>query len=219
MSKINITIDGPAAAGKSTIAKIVANHLNYKYLDTGAMYRAVTLYSLNLSESLTESNITDAKINFSESGDVFLNDTNVTKDIRNSEVTNKVSSIASIDFVRDYLVDMQREIAADKGIVMDGRDIGTVVIPDAELKIYLTASPEIRAKRRLIEEEARGNNITLDNLIKEIIARDESDMNREHSPLKKADSAIEVNTDNMTIDEVASAILNYARERINDNVL
>ncbi|OFL46114.1 MULTISPECIES: (d)CMP kinase [Nosocomiicoccus] len=219
MSKINITIDGPAAAGKSTIAKIVANHLNYKYLDTGAMYRAVTLYSLNLSESLTESNITDAKINFSESGDVFLNDTNVTKDIRNSEVTNKVSSIASIDFVRDYLVDMQREIAADKGIVMDGRDIGTVVIPDAELKIYLTASPEIRAKRRLIEEEARGNNITLDNLIKEIIARDESDMNREHSPLKKADSAIEINTDNMTIDEVASAILNYARERINDNVL
>ena len=219
MSKINITIDGPAAAGKSTIAKIVANHLNYKYLDTGAMYRAVTLYSLNLSESLTESNITDAKINFSESGDVFLNDTNVTKDIRNSEVTNKVSSIASIDFVRDYLVDMQREIAADKGIVMDGRDIGTVVIPDAELKIYLTASPEIRAKRRLIEEEARGNNITLDNLIKEIIARDESDMNREHSPLKKAYSAIEINTDNMTIDEVASAILNYARERINDNVL
>lgn len=219
MSKINITIDGPAAAGKSTIAKIVANHLNYKYLDTGAMYRAVTLYSLNLSESLTESNITNAKINFSESGDVFLNDTNVTKDIRNSEVTNKVSSIASIDFVRDYLVDMQREIAADKGIVMDGRDIGTVVIPDAELKIYLTASPEIRAKRRLIEEEARGNNITLDNLIKEIIARDESDMNREHSPLKKADSAIEINTDNMTIDEVASAILNYARERINDNVL
>ncbi|OFS64233.1 (d)CMP kinase [Nosocomiicoccus sp. HMSC09A07] len=219
MSKINITIDGPAAAGKSTIAKIVANHLNYKYLDTGAMYRAVTLYSLNLSESLTESNITDAKINFNESGDVFLNDTNVTKDIRNSEVTNKVSSIASIDFVRDYLVDMQREIAADKGIVMDGRDIGTVVIPDAELKIYLTASPEIRAKRRLIEEEARGNNITLDNLIKEIIARDESDMNREHSPLKKADSAIEINTDNMTIDEVASAILNYARERINDNVL
>lgn len=219
MSKINITIDGPAAAGKSTIAKIVANHLNYKYLDTGAMYRAVTLYSLNLSESLTESNITDAKINFSESGDVFLNDTNVTKDIRNSEVTNKVSSIASIDFVRDFLVDMQREIAADKGIVMDGRDIGTVVIPDAELKIYLTASPEIRAKRRLIEEEARGNNITLDNLIKEIIARDESDMNREHSPLKKADSAIEINTDNMTIDEVASAILNYARERINDNVL
>ena len=219
MSKINITIDGPAAAGKSTIAKIVANHLNYKYLDTGAMYRAVTLYSLNLSESLTESNITDAKINFSESGDVFLNDTNVTKDIRNSEVTKKVSSSASIDFVRDDLVDMQREIAADKGIVMDGRDIGTVVIPDAELKIYLTASPEIRAKRRLIEEEARGNNITLDNLIKEIIARDESDMNREHSPLKKADSAIEINTDNMTIDEVASAILNYARERINDNVL
>ena len=219
MSKINITIDGPAAAGKSTIAKIVANQLNYKYLDTGAMYRAVTLYSLNLSESLTESNITDAKINFSESGDVFLNDKNVTKDIRNSEVTNKVSSIASIDFVRDYLVDMQREIAADKGIVMDGRDIGTVVIPDAELKIYLTASPEIRAKRRLIEEEARGNNITLDNLIKEIIARDESDMNREHSPLKKAESAIEINTDNMTIDEVASAILNYARERINDNVL
>lgn len=219
MSKINITIDGPAAAGKSTIAKIVANHLNYKYLDTGAMYRAVTLYSLNLSESLTKSNITDAKINFSESGDVFLNDTNVSKDIRNSEVTNKVSSIASIDFVRDYLVDMQREIATDKGIVMDGRDIGTVVIPDAELKIYLTASPEIRAKRRLIEEEARGNNITLDNLIKEIIARDESDMNREHSPLKKAESAIEINTDNMTIDEVASAILNYARERINDNVL
>ncbi|WP_040928148.1 (d)CMP kinase [Nosocomiicoccus massiliensis] len=219
MSKINITIDGPAAAGKSTIAKIVANRLNYKYLDTGAMYRAVTLYSLNLSESLTKSNITDAKINFSESGDVFLNDTNVSKDIRNSEVTNKVSSIASIDFVRDYLVDMQREIATDKGIVMDGRDIGTVVIPDAELKIYLTASPEIRAKRRLIEEEARGNNITLDNLIKEIIARDESDMNREHSPLKKAESAIEINTDNMTIDEVASAILNYARERINDNVL
>lgn len=219
MSKINITIDGPAAAGKSTIAKIVANRLNYKYLDTGAMYRAVTLYSLNLSESLTKSNITDAKINFSESGDVFLNDTNVSKDIRNSEVTNKVSSIASIDFVRDYLVDMQREIATDKGIVMDGRDIGTVVIPDAELKIYLTASPEIRAKRRLIEEEARGNNITLDNLIKEIIARDENDMNREHSPLKKAESAIEINTDNMTIDEVASAILNYARERINDNVL
>lgn len=212
MTKINIAIDGPAAAGKSTIAKIVASKLNYKYLDTGAMYRAVTLYALNSDSKLDASNINNITIDFGENGEVFLNEKIVTNEIRSSLVTNNVSKFASLDFVREYLVKLQQQIAHDKGIVMDGRDIGTVVIPDAELKIYLTASPEIRAKRRLIEEEARGNDITLDDLIKEIVARDESDMSRTHSPLRKADSAIELNTDNMTIDEVANEILNYAKK-------
>lgn len=212
MTKINIAIDGPAAAGKSTIAKIVASKLNYKYLDTGAMYRAVTLYALNSDSKLDASNIKNITIDFGENGEVFLNEKIVTNEIRSSLVTNNVSKFASLDFVREYLVKLQQQIVHDKGIVMDGRDIGTVVIPDAELKIYLTASPEIRAKRRLIEEEARGNDITLDDLIKEIVARDESDMSRTHSPLRKADSAIELNTDNMTIDEVANEILNYAKK-------
>lgn len=212
MTKINIAIDGPAAAGKSTIAKIVASKLNYKYLDTGAMYRAVTLYALNSDSKLDASNINNITIDFGENGEVFLNEKIVTNEIRSSLVTNSVSKFASLNFVREYLVKLQQQIAHDKGIVMDGRDIGTVVIPDAELKIYLTASPEIRAKRRLIEEEARGNDITLDDLIKEIVARDESDMSRTHSPLRKADSAIELNTDNMTIDEVANEILNYAKK-------
>lgn len=212
MTKINIAIDGPAAAGKSTIAKIVASKLNYKYLDTGAMYRAVTLYALNSDSNLDASNINNITIDFGENGEVFLNEKIVTNEIRSSLVTNNVSKFASLDFVREYLVKLQQQIAHDKGIVMDGRDIGTVVIPDAELKIYLTASPEIRAKRRLIEEEARGNDITLDDLIKEIVARDESDMSRTHSPLRKAESAIELNTDNMTIDEVANEILSYAKK-------
>ncbi|QYA47704.1 (d)CMP kinase [Nosocomiicoccus ampullae] len=212
MTKINIAIDGPAAAGKSTIAKIVASKLNYKYLDTGAMYRAVTLYALNSDSKLDESNINNITIDFGDKGEVFLNEQLVTNEIRSSLVTNNVSKFASLEFVREYLVKLQQQIAHDKGIVMDGRDIGTVVIPDAELKIYLTASPEIRAKRRLIEEEARGNDITLDDLIKEIVARDESDMSRKHSPLRKAESAIELNTDNMTIDEVANEILSYAKK-------
>ena len=212
MTKINIAIDGPAAAGKSTIAKIVASKLNYKYLDTGAMYRAVTLYALNSDSKLDESNINNITIDFGENGEVFLNEQIVTNEVRSSLVTNNVSKFASLEFVREYLVKLQQQIAHDKGIVMDGRDIGTVVIPDAELKIYLTASPEIRAKRRLIEEEARGNDITLDDLIKEIVARDESDMSRTHSPLRKAESAIELNTDNMTIDEVANEILSYAKK-------
>lgn len=214
---INIAIDGPAAAGKSTIAKIVAEKLNYKYLDTGAMYRAITLYLYENKNTNLNSLDELIDIEFSQNGNLYLNDKDVTEEIREKHITNKVSEVASFSEVRSFLVDLQRKIASKKGYVMDGRDIGTVVLPEAELKVFMTASPEIRANRRLIEEHARGNMVTLETLIKEIIARDESDMTREISPLVQAKDAVLIDTDSLTIEEVTNCIVELTKEKLGDN--
>lgn len=212
-NKINIAIDGPAAAGKSTISKRVAEKLGYVYIDTGAMYRAVTLHVLNTGKGVAD-NLDDVDIRFSndENRSIYLNGNDVSAEIRSPEVTANVSEISSLKMVREYLVQMQRIIAAEKGVVMDGRDIGTTVLPDAELKIYMKASPEIRAERRLEEERVRGVDVDLSTLIQQIIRRDDLDMTREISPLKKADDAILLDTSHMSIEEVESTIIRMAEE-------
>ncbi len=212
-NKINIAIDGPAAAGKSTISKRVAHQLGYIYIDTGAMYRAITLHVLNSGEEVIE-NLEEVDIRFSNDvhRSIFLNGVDVSSEIRSPEVTANVSRISSIQNVREYLVKMQRVIAEDRGVVMDGRDIGTTVLPKAELKIYMKASPEIRAQRRLEEEKERGIDVDLSTLIQQIIRRDDLDMTREISPLKKADDAILLDTSHMSIEEVESHIIRMAEE-------
>ena len=205
-NKINIAIDGPAAAGKSTISKRVAEKLGYIYIDTGAMYRAVTLHVLNSGGGVTD-DLDELDIRFSndENRSIYLDGNDVSAEIRSPEVTANVSEISSLKMVREYLVQMQRIIAAEKGVVMDGRDIGTTVLPEAELKIYMKASPEIRAERRLEEERQRGVDVDLSTLIQQIVRRDDLDMTREVSPLKKADDAILLDTSHMSIEEVRMA--------------
>lgn len=218
MEIINIAIDGPAAAGKSTISRKVAKKLNYMYIDTGAMYRCVALYALkngieNMFKHLDHLDIR-FKNNDSDVQRVLLNNEDVTEEIRSKEVTANVSEIASYEAVRTYLVAMQQQLAEEKGIVMDGRDVGTTVLPDAELKVFMQASPSVRAKRRLIEERERGNDIDLDTLTEQIIKRDTIDMSREISPLTQAEDALLLDTSNMTIDEVEAHIVSLVLEKV-----
>lgn len=209
-NKINIAIDGPAAAGKSTISKRVAKRLGYIYIDTGAMYRAITLHVIRHGDAVLD-HLEQVDIRFGASGtSVFLNGEDVSEDIRSQEVTQRVSEVSSQHQVRSYLVSMQRKIAEEKGVVMDGRDIGSTVLPDAELKIYMKASPEIRAKRRLEEEEARGVKIDITTLTEQIIRRDALDMNREISPLVKAPDAVLLDSSHMSIEEVEDKIITLA---------
>ena len=214
MKKIIIAIDGVSSTGKSTMAKDLARELGYIYIDTGAMYRAVTLFSMRggcwkngildeskLSELLPEICI-DFKLNVQTGRpDTYLNGENVEKEIRSMAVAGLVSQIAAIGFVRRKLVSLQQEMGKEKGIVMDGRDIGTVVFPDAELKIYVTASPEVRAKRRFDELAQKGERVSLEAILENVRKRDEIDMNRAESPLKKADDALLLDNSFMTIDE------------------
>lgn len=214
-NKINIAIDGPAAAGKSTISKRVAEELNYIYIDTGAMYRAITLLYIENGRNIIH-NLNDVEITFKreDSNRVLLNRRDVTDAIRSQAVTGKVSEVSSFEKVRSYLVAMQQKIGLEKGVVMDGRDIGTTVLPDAELKVFMQASPRVRAERRLVEEKARGNDIDLDQLTSQIIKRDELDMNREISPLVQADDAILLDTTELSIEEVEDHILHLAKQKI-----
>lgn len=211
MSLINIAIDGPAAAGKSTIARKVAESHSMIYVDTGAMYRAITYKYLEegknddfqkLIEDMTLKLIYDKD----KGQRVILNGKDVTDHLRSNEVTQNVSYVSSKAPVRTFAVEVQQQLAAEKGIVMDGRDIGTVVLPNAELKIYMVASVDERAERRQKENEEKGIPSSLNQLKKEIKARDEYDMNREISPLSKADDAITVNTTGKSIEEVTSII-------------
>lgn len=213
MLKINIAIDGPAAAGKSTISKRVAERLGYTYIDTGAMYRAITFYVLENGREVLN-NLEQLKITLTNEFNqrVLMNGKDVTLEIRSPEVTQNVSEISSFQSVREYLVAMQREIASDKGVVMDGRDIGTTVLPTSELKVFLNASPEVRAKRRLVEEEARGVDIDIETLTDQIRKRDLLDMSREISPLRQAKDAIFIDTSYMTLDEVEDKIITLAEE-------
>ncbi|CAM2766896.1 (d)CMP kinase [Salinicoccus roseus] len=215
--KINIAIDGPAAAGKSTISRRVAKRMAYIYIDTGAMYRAVTLHAIRNGRGVIDQ-LDDLDIRFGADGtSIYLNGEDVSADIRSQEVTNNVSEISSLAEVRQYLVSMQRKIAEDKGVVMDGRDIGTTVLPEAELKVYMKASPEIRAKRRLKEEKERGTDIDLETLTDQIIRRDDLDMNREISPLVKAHDAVLLDTSHMSIPEVEEKIIRMAEDLLRED--
>lgn len=214
MTTLRIAIDGPAAAGKSTIAKRVAKKLGYLYIDTGAMYRAVTLHTLQHGDHSIENIEEDVTITFDENDEVYLNDVNVSKEIRSKEVTQNVSRISSLEKVRTYLVNMQRKISEDANVVMDGRDIGTTVLPDAEIKVFMQADPKVRAERRLKEEQDRGNNVSLETLTQEIITRDEIDSTREISPLVKANDAIVLDTSDLTIDEVETYIIELVNSKM-----
>ncbi|MCH4888848.1 (d)CMP kinase [Acidaminobacter sp. JC074] len=208
---LSIAVDGPAGSGKSTVAKAVAKNLGITYLDTGAMYRMVTLDVLRNKVSIKDMEaiktlLDKIKIEFRTEG-LFLNNDDVTTEIRNDVVANHVSDVAAIGIVREKMVAMQREIAKGQSIIMDGRDIGTHVLKDASHKFYLVASVEERAKRRLLEFEAQGIDMTLEELMKDIERRDGIDSNREINPLKQAHDAILVDTTKMTIEEVINFIM------------
>jgi len=212
MKPINIALDGPAAAGKSTIAKLVAAKLSMVYVDTGAMYRAITYKYLQLNKTENFSELvqsTELALTYDEEKGqrIILDNQDVTDYLRENDVTNHVSYVSSKESVRSFAVEKQQELAEQKGIVMDGRDIGTVVLPDADLKIYMIASVEERAVRRQKDNELRGIQSTVEQLKKEISERDHYDMNREISPLKKADDAITIDTTGMSIEEVTDKIL------------
>jgi len=221
VKKISVAIDGPAAAGKSTIAKIVAEHFSYVYVDTGAMYRALTYKALKnkiniqdeeaLHELVLHSQIV---LKPSPTGQlVFLDGENVTEAIRTSEVTNSVSAVAKHGLVRKEMVRLQQELGKAGGIVMDGRDIGTHVLPNAELKVFMIASVDERAQRRHAENLAKGFPSDLETLKQEIAARDKFDSEREVAPLRKADDAIEIDTTSLTIGQVAERIMTLIKER------
>ncbi|WP_102263423.1 (d)CMP kinase [Mesobacillus jeotgali] len=220
--RISIAIDGPAAAGKSTVAKIVAEKLTYIYIDTGAMYRALTYKALKKGASLDNEaeligilNDTSIELMPGETGQKVLLDGNeVTNEIRSSDVTNQVSYVAVHELVRKEMVKRQQQFAVDGGVVMDGRDIGTHVLPNAEVKVFLLASVEERAQRRHAENTQKGFPSDLEKLKAEIAARDKIDSEREVAPLKKADDAIEIDTTSLSITDVVGKIMDLALERI-----
>lgn len=225
MKKIIIAIDGPAGSGKSTTARLVAQKLGYIYIDTGAMYRALTLKVIESGiDPNDESSIIKIAENTKiellyENGNlkVILDGKDVSEKIRSPEVTSLVSIVSAHPKLRDIMVKKQRELGRNGGVVMDGRDIGTVVFPDADLKIFMTADVRERAKRRQKELKAQGFNVEIEKLIKEIEERDKFDSTREVGPLKKADDAIEIDTTNLTIDEQVELVLKKAYELINQN--
>ncbi|PRX55452.1 (d)CMP kinase [Flagellimonas meridianipacifica] len=227
MKKIIIAIDGYSSTGKSTIAKRLAKALDYVYVDTGAMYRAVTLFALKegfFGEKVDDASsliehlpniqlkfVRDAKLG---TCDMYLNDENVEKDIRTLTVARKVSQVAAIKEVREKLVHLQQQMGIEKGIVMDGRDIGTVVFPDAELKIFMTASPETRATRRYKELLDRGDKVTYEEVLKNIEKRDLIDSTRSVSPLRRANDAIEFDNSDMGLEEQFERIFSFAQRVI-----
>ncbi|MCP8616717.1 (d)CMP kinase [Salirhabdus salicampi] len=219
--KIAIAIDGPAAAGKSTVAKIVAKRLTYVYIDTGAMYRAITLKALQTGVDVEDEEglkelLLNTNISFRQSEEeqiVLLDNEDVTTDIRNQAVTTQVSIVAKHRSIREEMVNRQKRLAEHRGVVMDGRDIGTHVIPDAEVKIFLIASVEERALRRHHENVKKGFPSDLAQLKDEISQRDKLDSQREVAPLIKADDAIEIDTTSLSIEEVADRILLIADEK------
>jgi cytidylate kinase len=227
---ISIAIDGFSSCGKSTLARALAKKLNYKYLDTGAMYRAVTLFALNrgffsqgvlLPDKLAQA-LTELSLHFEfnpETGksDIFLNGRNVEKEIRGMEVAAKVSEVSAIRAVRRKMQEMQRMMGAAKSVVMDGRDIGTVVIPDAELKIYLTADPQIRIQRRLRELHGQGRSVSEKEVAENVKHRDYLDANREEDPLRQAEDARVLDNSNLSEEEQLELAYSWAMECINGN--
>ena len=223
--KINIAIDGPGAAGKSTIAKCLAKKLNYVHLDTGAMYCSTAYKALQNQISLEDEAavckmLENTKIQLATDGSIFLDGEDVSDKIRTNEISLAASLVSKLAKVRRMLVERQQEMAKEKGFIMDGRDIGTVVLKDAEVKIYMTATPMARAKRRYDQNIAK--NIptgSIEEIAREIAERDLQDMTRENSPLKKADDAVEIDTSDMSIDEVTEYIYSLAKPFIEKEVL
>lgn len=220
---MNIAIDGPAGAGKSTIAKKAAGELGFIYVDTGAMYRAVAVYltesDISASdEDLVEKSIADISVEIKyEDGaqQVYLNGENVTGKLRTEAAGNMASKVSALPCVREKLLSLQRDLAASNDVVMDGRDIGTNILPSAELKVYLTASSAVRAKRRYDELVAKGaENIDIEKIEQDIIQRDKQDMERKTAPLKRADDAVLIDSSDMTIEQVTDTIVGLARERM-----
>ena len=213
-----IAIDGPAGSGKSTIAKLIAEDLGLVYLDTGAMYRLVTLKALNdgILGNLDKiiKMLDDLRIDIKKNG-FYLDDTNVSEEIRKPVVSENVSDIAAIREVREKMVDLQRKFSESKNVILDGRDIGTVVFPNADVKIFLIADAKERANRRYKELVAKGENVKIEEIYENILKRDKIDSTRKESPLKKADDAIEVDTTSKNIEEVKNEILNIVRKKIN----
>lgn len=227
MKKITIAIDGYSSTGKSTIAKQLAKHLGYAYVDTGAMYRAVTLYAMEngyidlhyFDKEGLINDLENARVSFEYNpevgyAEVYLNSKNVEEKIRTLNVSKFVSQVATVSEVRSALVKQQQQMGKDKGMVMDGRDIGTVVFPQAELKIFMTASAEKRAARRYDELKDRGELITIDEVIKNVKMRDEIDSNRKDSPLIKAEDAIVVDNSDTTLEELFDSIKSLAINKI-----
>lgn len=226
MRKIIVAIDGYSACGKSTTAKMVAQILGYYYVDTGAMYRAVTVFFLenhitltnpkDIARALSQIQIS-FKINPQGITETYLNGLNVERKIRKMQISEKVSEVSAIKEVRDAMVDAQRKLGKKKGVVMDGRDIGTVVFPEAELKLFLTADLLVRAFRRQRELLERDELVDLDNVIANLKQRDELDSNRKESPLRKAEDAIVIDTTNITIDEQVDEAIRLATSRMIPN--
>ena len=228
MKKITIAIDGHSSCGKSTMAKDLAREVGYVYVDTGAMYRSVTLYALRnglftddgINEDELRRQMPNIQISFkfnAETGrpDTYLNGELVEDKIRTMEVSSHVSPIATLGFVREAMVAQQQQMGKDKGVVMDGRDIGTVVFPDAELKIFVTASAEVRAQRRYDELKGKGMEADFNEILKNVQERDYIDSHREVSPLKKADDAIELDNSHMTIPEQKDWLMQRFKEAVN----
>lgn len=219
--KINIAIDGHSSCGKGTLAKNIAKELGYLFIDSGAMYRCVTLYLLRNKIPLEKikSNpelLNNIEIEFlydpaSQFYQTHLNGENVEDEIRNMEVSNWVSQVSTIREIREFLVEQQQKMGKNKGVVMDGRDIGTVVFPDAELKIFMTARPEVRAKRRYDELIAKGKDVNFDEVLMNILERDRIDSSRAESPLKKADDAITLDNTDMTREQQSGVALRWAK--------
>lgn len=220
--QISIAIDGPAAAGKSTVAKIIAEKLGYLYIDTGAMYRTLTYHAIEKevdvnSEEELMALLQDTYIELKPTKNgqlVYLNGKDISIEIRKSDVTRLVSTVSKHKLVREEMVNRQQMLARSGGVVMDGRDIGTHVLPNAEVKIFLLASVDERARRRYEENMMKGFNSDYEQLKKEIAERDKLDSEREISPLKKAEDAFEINTTSLNIDEVVSKIMELVKERL-----
>lgn len=224
--KITIAIDGFSSTGKSTVAKELAKHLGYIYVDSGAMYRAVTLFAMqrdlvgadffdldSLSGRLDHIHLSFERNEETGNADMYLNEVNVEQEIRTLEVSNLVSKVAAASVVRKKLVSIQKEIGKNKGVVMDGRDIGTVVFTDAELKIFMNASPDTRAKRRYKELLDKGQDVSYDAIYENVVERDRLDSTRKDSPLVKAEDAIEIDNSHLTREEQFNIILKLVKER------
>ena len=228
MKKITIAIDGFSSCGKSTMAKDLAKKLGYVYVDTGAMYRAVTLYAMrnglfnadgsiktaDLERQMNKINITFKLNKMAERPDTYLNNELVENDIRTLEVSNHVSQIAAVPFIREAMVAQQQRMGKDKGVVMDGRDIGTTVFPEAELKVFVTASAEVRAQRRYDELKEKGMPADFNDILKNVQERDYIDSHREVSPLRKAPDAIELDNSHMTIAEQSAWLMELVKQKI-----
>ncbi|MGI5949666.1 (d)CMP kinase [Peptoniphilus sp.] len=207
---MKIAIDGPAGSGKSTIAKDIAKRLNIIYVDTGAMYRAITLKLLDKKENEYEDILKETKIEFKD-GNIYLDDVDVSNKIRTNEISKKTSELSKNPMIRKYLVALQQDMAKKESVVMEGRDIASVVIPDADYKFFLTATPEERAKRRFLQLKEKDNSLTYEEVLKDLKIRDKNDTSREVSPLTKAEDAIVIDSTDLDYEETISKILSYIK--------